>query len=372
MSRIREFDFEYFIGPAHPGVTGNMNYHIWAEGDTIIKIEPSLGYLHRAFEKLIERRLWLKNFPLIPRICVPDPDVNEVLYAMAIEKLMGIEAPPRAHYIRVFMLEMSRMASYLFYFGGVGGTLGLYTIPNWSIADRDFILDRFEEISGHRIYHIYQTIGGVRRDLPDPGFRGRVLELMDYLEKRLKDYDKVFFEHPIFVKRTRGVGVVDKETALKFSVTGPNLRAAGVPYDVRKAEPYLVYDKLEFNVPQVFTDGDIYSRVMQRRLEFEESIKIVRQVMEDLPDGPVNIKLRNPFEIRVPAGEIYVKVESSKGEYGFYLISDGDVRPYRLHVRGPSFSHGLQLVRHIGPGTNIADIPAVLFSLDICPPDAER
>lgn len=371
MAKVREFDFEYFIGPAHPGVTGNMSYHVWAEGDTIIKIEPNLGYLHRGFEKLVEQRHWIKNFPLILRICVPEPDVNEVLLSMAIEELNEIDVPERAQYIRIIVLELARLAAYLFYFGGVAGTIGLYTIPQWTIGDRDYILDLFEELTGGRVYHIYQTIGGVRRDLPE-GFEERVLKTLDYLEERLKDYDKLFFEHPLFEKRTKGIGIVDKDTALRFSVTGPNLRAAGVNYDVRKQEPYLIYDRFEFDVPDIYKDGDVYSRVMQRRLEFAESIKIIRQAVRDIPRGPVNIKIRNPFEYRVKAGSTYVKLESSKGEYGFYVVSDGGVLPYRLHVRGPSFSHGLQLVRHIAEGINIADISMTLFSLDVCPPDAER
>lgn len=371
MAKIRDFDFEYFIGPQHPGVTGNMSYHIWAEGDTIIKIEPNLGYLHRGFEKLIELRHWIKNFPLILRICVPEPDVNEVLYAMAVEELNEIDVPERAQYIRIIVLELARLAAYLFYFGGVAGAIGLYTVPQWTIGDRDYILDLFEELTGGRVYHIYQTIGGVRRDIPE-GFKERVLKTVDYLEKRLKDYDNLFFQHPIFEKRAKGIGIVDKDAALRFSVTGPNLRAAGVNYDVRKKEPYLIYDRFQFDVPDMYKDGDTYSRVMQRRYEFEESIKIIKQAVRDMPEGPVNIKIRNPFEYRVKEGSVYVKLESSKGEYGFYVVSDGGVKPYRLHVRGPSFSHGLQLVRHIAKGTNIADISMILFSLDVCPPDAER
>ncbi len=362
--------FEYFIGPQHVGVTGNMSYHIWADGDEVKRIEPSLGYLHRGFEKLMEYRHWVKNIPMVPRICVPEPDVNEVLYAMAVEELAGLEIPERAKYIRVIVLEMARLAAFLFYFSGVAGTLGLYTVPQWFIGDRDYILDRFEELTGGRAYHIYQTIGGVRRDLPD-GFLARLAKTLAYLEQRLDDYDRLFFEHPLFEKRAKNIGVIDRETSLQYGVTGPNLRATGVKYDVRRDDPYLVYDRLDFEIP-VHNKGDIYDRTMQRRLEFSESIKILKQVIDTIPKGDFVIKMRNPFEFTVPAGSVYVKIETSKGEFGYFVVSDGGVMPYRVHVRGPSFAHGLKLVRDKLPGTNIADIAPVLFSLDICPPDAER
>ena len=362
--------FEYFIGPQHPGVTGNMSYHLWARGDEIVKMEPSVGYLHRGFEKLMEQREWIKNVPMVPRICVPEPDVNEILYAMGVEELAGITPPERAQYIRVLVLEMARMAAYLFYFGGVAGALGLYTIPQWTIGDRDYILDRFEELTGGRIYHIYIQPGGVRRDIPE-GFRERVLKLMDYLERRLKDYDRLMFYNAVVEKRTKGMGVIEKEYALQMGVTGPNLRASGYPADVRKDDPYLIYGKLEFDVP-VTGDGDIYSRMLQRRLEFEESIKIVRQVLDSMPEGPIMVKLPHPLEWKVPQGDVYVKVESSKGEYGYYIVSDGGVKPYRIHVRGPSMPHCFQAAKEKIVGMRIADVPVMIFSLDICPPDIER
>jgi len=362
--------FEYFIGPQHPGVTGNMSYHFWAIGDEITRAEANLGYLHRGFEKLMERRLWYQNVPMVPRICVPEPDVNEVLYAMAVEKLLGWEIPERAVYIRMLVLELARLSAFLFYFGGVGGALGVYTIPNWTISDRDFILDLFEELTGGRVYHIYSEPGGVRRDMPE-GFGEKVLETMDYLEKRLGDYDRLLFDNAVFRKRTMGVGVISKEDAIRFMVTGPNMRASGIDFDIRRDIPYLAYNRVEFNVP-VQTEGDIYARTLQRRLEFEESIRIIRQVVEKMPGGNFRIKPGNPLDFKVPAGDVFVRVESSKGEFGYYVVSDGGIRPYRVYVRGPSLTHGVQLVRHLIPGNRIADVPVILFSLDICPPDAER
>jgi len=194
---------------------------------------------------------------------------------------------------------------------------------------------------------------------------------MDYLERRLKDYDRLMFYNAVVEKRTKGVGVIEKEYALQTGVTGPNLRASGYPADVRKDDPYLVYDRLEFDVP-ITGDGDIYSRMLQRRLEFEESIKIVRQVLESIPEGPIMVKLPHPLEWKVPQGDVYVKVESSKGEYGYYIVSDGGVKPYRIHVRGPSMPHCFQAAKEKIVGMRIADVPVMIFSLDICPPDIER
>ncbi len=362
--------FEYFVGPQHVGVTGNMSYHLWADGDEIKKMITSVGYLHRGFEKLMEYREWVKNVPMVPRICVPEPDVNEVLYAMGVEELSGLVPSERAQYIRVLVLEMARLSAFLFYFAGAAGALGLYTIPQWTIGDRDYILDRFEELTGGRAYHIYTTPGGVRRDLPD-GFKSRVQETMNYLKKRLIDYDRLMFENAIIVKRTKGIGIIEKDYAMNMGVTGPNLRASGIKADVRKDDHYLVYDKLDFDVP-VVGDGDIFSRIMQRRLEFDESIKIIEQVLEMMPDGGFIEKLPNPIEWKVPAGDVYVKLESSKGEFGYYIVSNGEEKPYRIHVRGPSYTHGIQVAQEKIVGMRIADVAPFLFSLDVCPPDIER
>ena len=368
MERIEHF--EYFIGPQHPGVTGNMSYHLWARGDEIIKMVSSVGYLHRGFEKLMEYRFWIQNVPMVPRICVPEPDVNETLYAMGVERLAGLEVPERAQYIRVLVLELARLAAYLFYFGGVAGALGLYTIPQWATGDRDYILDLFEELTGGRVYHIYITPGGVRRDLP-PGFREKVKKVLKHLRERLSDYDRLFFDNALFIKRTKGVAVMTKEYALEMGVTGPNLRATGFRYDVRRGDPYLVYPKLEFDIP-VTGDGDNYSRIMQRRLEFEESIRIIEQVLDMMPEGPVITKLPNPFRWKIEKNDVYVRVESSKGEFGYYIVSDGSEKPRRIHVRGPSYTHGIQVAQEMAVGLRIADVPVFLFSLDICPPDIER
>ena len=373
-------EFELFIGPQHVGVTGNMMYHIWVDGDTVVKAETNVGYLHRGFEKLMERRSWLMNIALIPRICVPEPDVNEAAYAMAVESLMGWDIPERAKYIRTIILELARISGHLLAIGGYAGAIGLYTLPNWAIGDRDYILDLFEQLTGGRVYHIFIFPGGVRWDLPD-GFLRKLGKVLDYLEERMKLYDEVMFRNEIFFRRAIDIGVIPKDKAIEWGVTGPNLRACGYPYDVRKTDPYAAYPDVEFEIPyypkfgefEAYGHGcDCYSRMIVRRLEIEQSIRILRQVIEKIPDGPHILKLPNPIAWKVPAGYAYARVESSKGEFGYLVISDGGKMPYRVHVRGPSYTHGINVMEAIAPGLNIADFAPTAFSLDVCPPEIER
>ena len=368
--RQENIEYNMFIGPNHPGIEGNFALKLTLEGDEIVKAKTDAGYLHRGFEKLMEERLYMQNIAIVCRICVPDPDPNEENYARAVEALAEIEVPERAKWIRVMVLEMSRLASHLFTFGGLGGTIGLYTLPNWTTSDRDRILDLFEELTGGRVYHIFNMPGGVRRDLPD-GFKGRALAVMDYLEGRLKDYDNLFFNNRIFRKRSMGTGYLEPLKALEWGATGPNIRAAGFANDIRRDDPYEVYEKLEFEVP-TRTESDSFARMMIRRKEAEESIKIIRQVLDKMPSGPVWNKQPNPLKWKIPAGDAYVRTESSKGEYAYYMVSDGGVRPYRVHVRGASVTHGVHILENLLVGTRIEDAAQVMFSLDACPPEVDR
>lgn len=363
-------EYNLFIGPNHPGIEGNFALKLTLEGDTIIKAKTEAGFLHRGFEKLMEERLFIQNIAIVCRICVPDPDPNEENYARAIEAIAGIEVPRRAQFIRVLVLELSRIASHLFTFGGHAGTIGLYTMPNWAISDRDRVLDLFEELTGGRVYHIFNMPGGVRRDLP-AGFETRVRTVMDYIEGRLADYDNLFFNNRILRKRAGGIGVLPPEKAIPWGATGPNLRAAGFAQDVRKHDPYEVYSELEFDIP-TRTDSDALSRLLIRRAELEESIRIVRQVLDRMPSGPVWNKQPNPLKWRVPAGDAFVRSESSKGEYAYYMVSDGGIRPYRVHVRGASTTHGVHILENLLVGTRIEDASQVMFSLDACPPEVDR
>ena len=363
-------EYNLFIGPNHPGIEGNFALKLTLESDTIVKAKTEAGFLHRGFEKLMEERLFMQNIAIVCRICVPDPDPNEENYARAVEAIAGIEVPRRAQFIRVLVLELSRIASHLFTFGGHGGTIGLYTMPNWTVSDRDRILDLFEELTGARVYHIYNMPGGVRRDLPE-GFKRRVLDVMDYIEGRIPEYDDLFFNNKILGIRSRGIGVLPVDKAKEWGATGPNLRAAGFAHDLRRDDPYEVYEELEFDIPTE-TESDAYARLMVRRRELTESIRIVRQVLDKMPEGPVWNKQPNPLKWRVPAGDAYVRSESSKGEYAYYMVSDGGTRPYRVHVRGASVTHGVHILENLLVGTRIEDASQVMFSLDACPPEVDR
>jgi NADH-quinone oxidoreductase subunit D len=365
-------EYELNIGPNHPGIEGNYAVRLKLHGDTVIEARADAGYLHRGFEKLMEGRLWIQNLAITPRICVPDPVPMEVSYVMAVEDLCGLEVPERAQWLRVLQLELSRIAAHLFTFGGHAATTGMYTTMFWGIADRDLILDCFEELCGGRVYHIYNIPGGVRRDIPE-GFLDRVTHTIDYIESRLPDYDNLMFTNQVFVKRAKGVGVINQQQALDWAVTGPNLRATGLGFDVRRDDPYLVYDQLDFDIPTEQA-GDAWARTLVRRKELMESIKIIRQVIEKLPSipGPIRCPIPNPLAWNVPAGSTYTRVESSKGELSWYVVSDGGERPYRTHVRGPSQMHAVQVLERLAVGCRIEDVAQTMFSLDACPPEVDR
>jgi NADH-quinone oxidoreductase subunit D len=365
-------EFELNFGPNHPGIEGNYAFRVKVNGDKVLEARADAGYLHRGFEKLMEGRLWIQNLALVPRICVPDPVPMEVCYSMAVEELCGLEPPERAQWLRVMQLEMSRIAAHLFAFGGHAATTGMYTPSFWGVADRDLMLDRFEELTGGRVYSIYNIPGGVRRDIPD-GFLERLGSLLDYLDSRLSDYDNLFFRNQVFIKRARGIGVITQGKALKWGVTGPNLRATGLAFDVRRDDPYLVYDQLDFDIPTE-TAGDCLARNLVRRAELKQSIRILRQVIERLPDiqSPVRCPIPNPLAWNVPAGETYTRVESSKGELAYYVVSTGGEKPYRVHIRGPSSMHAVQVLEKLAIGARIEDIAQIMFSLDACPPEVDR
>jgi len=364
--------FELYFGPNHPGIEGNYALHAVVSGDTVERLTADGGYLHRGFEKLMEERLWIQNIALVPRICVPDPVPMEETYARAVETLGGLEVPVRAEWLRMMVLEMSRLTAHLFTFGGHAATVGLYTNMFWGVTDRDMILDLFEELTGARVYHMYITPGGVRRDLP-PGFLDRLSARLDYIEQRLPGFDDLFFDNAVFVGRAQGTGVMSQEQALAWGVTGPNLRACGLQFDLRRDDPYLRYEEVEFDIPTE-SAGDCYARALVRRAEVVESIRILRQIIPRLRhlDGPIRCPLPNPLAWTIPAGDTYVRTESSKGELAYYVVSDGTEKPWRVHVRGPSSMHAVQVLEHLGVGARIEDIAQIMFSLDACPPEVDR
>ena len=359
-----------YLGPQHPGITGNMMVKLKVDGDTVVGATTHVGYLHRGFEKLMERRNWLQSFTIVCRICVPEPDPNEENYSRAVEEIEGREVPERAKYIRVMVLELARLASLMLWYAGQNGSAGQYTTAQWSVGDRNYILDLLEELTGGRIYHMYIWPGGVRRDLPE-GFSDKVLKVMDYLEKRFDEYDKLMFDNAIFQKRAQGVGYIDPAKAVDWGVVGPPLRAAGIASDVRKDDPYEVYDKMDFKLGHA-TGSDVWARSLVRQQEARESIKIVRQSIEKMPGGEFYNKIPNPMKWTLPKGDAYVKSESARGEYGFYVVSDGTDKPRRVHVKGPAFVHGVTLLEDLLVGENVSDVSFIMNSVGTCPPEIER
>jgi len=270
------------------------------------------------------------------------------------------------------MLEMSRICAHLFTFGGNAATIGLYTNMFWGVTMRDYFLDLFEEITGARVYHMYITPGGVRRDLPN-GILDKLEAVLAELERRTPEFDDLFFESVVVINRAQGAGTISQKDALDWGVTGPNLRASGLPFDVRRDDPYLVYDKLDFDVISA-PEGDALARMQVRRGEVVQSIRILRQVIARLREikGPIRCPLPNPLAWNVPAGDAFVRTESSKGELAFFVVSNGGPRPWRVQVRGPSQMHAVQVLEKVLIGSRIEDIAQIMFSLDACPPEVDR
>lgn len=360
-------------GPQHPGITGNMSVELTVCGDEVVEGRTHVGYLHRGFEKLMERRTFIQCFPIVCRICVPEPDFNEYCYAAAVEELAGIEVPERANWIRTLILEMGRLNSYMMYLGGQAGSLGLGVIGQWTTYVRDLMLDRFEELTGARIYHMFILPGGVRDDLPE-GFEQRMEETLQEFERTMQDVQDVMFNNAVFKKRAIGLGYIDPALVDEYGITGPTARAAGVAKDVRKDQPYLVYPELEFE-PVVGTESDVYARADVRRRDVLVSIDLVRQILAKMPrteGGPLMAKIPNVLHWKIPRGETYIRGECSRGEYGYYLVTDGSGYPRRVNVRGPSYTHAMALLERLIVNVNIADVAGLMVSLHTYPPEIER
>lgn len=366
-------EVKLFVGPQHPGMHGNASIHMYVDGDIINRAYLLPGMLHRGFEKSMEKRTWMNNIALIPRICVPEPDPNEMVYAMDIEALAKIDVPERAHWIRMLILEMARLAIHLMAFGGIGGPTGLYTAMYWAQADRDSILELFEEITGQRIYHMYIVAGGVRKDLPK-GIEKKILAYVDGLEKRLPDYEDLVLNNPTVLARIKDNILLPAEVVWELGVTGIGMRSStGEPYDIRKVTPYARYDKVEFDVPTA-TYSDAFTRMSIKYLEMFQTIRIIRQVLDMMPSGKVRAKVDDGSALRwrVPAGQVYSAIEASRGEYGYYMVSTGGLMPYRVAVRGASFPQGLLGLEKYLPGHRIDDAPLWFDTMGVCSPEIDR
>jgi len=365
---------EMFInmGPQHPSTHGVLRVLLKADGEVIAAARPYVGYIHRCAEKIGEV-LPLEQFtPYTDRYDYLSAMNNNLGYCLAVEKLCGIEVPERAQYIRVIVAELNRIASHLVAFGTYGLDLGAFTPFCYAFRDREWILSLFERLCGARLTYNYVCIGGVRHDLPE-GFAEGTRNFCDHMEKTWKEYDTLLTRNPIFLQRTAGIGVVSPGEARAWGFTGPCLRGSGVAYDLRRARPYLVYDKLDFEIPtgkgEAGVQGDCWDRYYVRMLEILESIKIVRQCLDVLPGGEVRAKVSKA--LKAPEKEVYLGVENPRGELGHYIVGDGKKAAYRMRVRGPSFAN-LTILGKLLEGAMIADAVAIIGSLDIVLGEVDR
>ncbi|WP_407936371.1 NADH-quinone oxidoreductase subunit D [Longilinea arvoryzae] len=358
------------MGPAHPSTHGVFRMVVSLDGESIVDLKPVMGYMHRNHEKIGERNTFLQNMPYTDRLDYVTSMMNNFGYALAVEKLMGIQVTERAEYIRVLMAELTRIMNHFFATGFLLNDLGAYFTPSlYAIEERELILDIFEEVSGSRMMCNYFRFGGVVRDVSDHVLK-KVHDLVyDRLPRKLEGLDAYLTNNEILRSRCEGVGVLTAEQAISLSAAGPILRASGVPYDVRRADPYSIYDRLEFDVVTGM-HGDIYDRYLVRLEEIRQSIRIIKQVLRDIPEGPI-LPGKPAYQVRVPAGEAYGRIEGTKGELGFYVVSNGKPNPARYHVRAPTFIN-LTSLAPMCRGEKVADSVVILGSIDITLGEVDR
>ena len=356
------------MGPQHPSTHGVFRMVLWVDGEKIVKAESHIGYLHRGAEKLCEGEQYHQIITLFDRLDYLANFNNELIFCQAVEKLMGLEVPERADYVRVILCELNRIASHLLYVGTIGLDAGAMTPTMFAFRGRERIQALFEAVSGARMMHNYFRIGGLKEDLPD-NFSQMVAELLPMLRVDVAESDKILTFNEIFLSRLKDVGTISAADAVDFGLTGPCLRGCGVEYDVRKAQPYSIYDRFDFEVP-VGLDGDCWDRHWVRVQEMYQSLRIVEQALEQMPDGPVVSSLGRRL-IRPAAGEVYVRAENPRGEIGVYLVSNGADRPYRVKVRPPSFCN-LSALEKLLADSWIADSVVILGSLDIVLGEVDR
>ncbi len=358
------------LGPQHPSTHGVFRMVVTLDGETILALKPVMGYLHRNHEKIGERNTFLQNMPFTDRLDYLSSMSNNFGYALAVEKLMEVEPPERAEYLRVIMAELTRISNHIFAIGMFLNDLGAYFTPAlYAIEERELILDIFEATSGSRMMCNYFRFGGVARDLPAGVFEKIHNLVYDRLPRKIDELDLYLTNNEIIRSRGQDVGVLTPEEAIAYSAAGPVLRASGVPYDIRRADPYSIYDRFEFDVA-VRYHGDVYDRYMIRMDEVKQSIRILQQAVRDIPEGPIQTG-KPQYQVRVPAGESYGRVEGPKGELGYYVVSTGKPNPWRYHVRAPSFIN-VTGMETMSVGDKVADAVAILGSIDIVLGETDR
>ena len=372
------------LGPNHPSTHGVLRLIVELDGEVVKEVTPVIGYLHTGIEKQCENKTWWQGVTLVTRMDYLAPFANIKAYTMSVEKLLEMEVPARAQWIRVLLAELNRIASHLVWLGTSGLELGAMSVFFYCYRERDNLLDLFEMVSGERMNHRYFQVGGCAQDLP-PGFIERLQAFIDEMPRRIDEYEALLTGNPIWKDRMKGVGVLPADELIALGVTGPTLRAAGVPHDLRKTNPYSGYEHFQFEVPTA-TEGDCYARYLVRVREMRESLRILQQVIDGLPEGPTIADDRKvvlpPREelawsmealihhfklvsegFKVPAGEAYAPIESPRGEMGCYVVSEGGPKPYRVHMRDPSFVN-LQATAPLCRNNYLADLIAIVATLD--------
>ncbi len=380
------------MGPQHPATHGVLRLLLRLDGETVVACVPELGYLHRGYEKMAENMNYLDFIPHTDRLDYLSPPANNVAYALAVEKLIGIEAPKRAQYIRMIVTELARMGSHLVAIGALAMDVGALTVFLWTLREREKIMDLFDLVCGARFTTSYTRIGGVAQDL-SPDAISKIKDFIGQFNKKLNEVENLLNGNRIFIERLEGIGVISAEDALSYGLTGPSLRGSGVKHDLRKATPYLFYNEIDFDVP-VFTEGDCLARYFVRADELRESAKIISQCLVQIPEGEV--MLNSPkkvlprkteiysrmeelihdfmivnFGVNPPVGEIYSAVENPKGELGFYIVSKGEGHPWKMKIRSPSFIN-LQAIPHLVKGHLVSDVVAIIGSLDPVMGEADK
>jgi NADH-quinone oxidoreductase subunit D len=380
------------LGPSHPSTHGVLRVMVELDGETVLRSKPVVGYLHTGMEKTGEELMYHQGSTNVTRMDYLSPFFNELTFSLSVERLLGVDIPPRATWIRMLMCELNRISSHFLWLATNSADIGALNMLVYGWRDREMVLSFFEKVTGLRMNHNYIRPGGVAADLPD-GWRDDVLALCQAIPRRMDEYDNLLTGQPILQKRLQGVGPIDAETAIALGLTGPLLRSTGVAWDLRRDQPYLAYDDVDFDVI-VGTNGDCWDRYAIRFNEIRESVRIIRQIVDMMPGGDFRVQdkkvtppprnridesmeaLIHHFKLytegfRVPVGEAYVPVESPRGESGCFVVSDGTSRPYRLHMRAASFAN-LQSLSHLAKGSLIADTIAIVSTIDPVLGDVDR
>ncbi len=360
-------EYSINMGPQHPSTHGVLRFEVFLKGEMVQKLIPHCGYIHRGIEKMCEKDTYSQIIHLTDRMDYLSAHMNNEAVCLCVENALGVEVPERVKYIRTILAELNRLASHQLWWCAFGMDLGALTTFFYGLRDREKILDIFEESFGSRLLHSFNTPGGLMHDV-HPNFQNRIKEFIKYFRKKLPEYDQLLTGNIIFEQRTKGIGILSKEDAISYGITGPSGRASGFACDIRKHQPYSAYSKVDFK-EILYTEGDTYHRYKARIDEMWESLKILEQLVDNIPEGDYTAKMK--AVIKLPEGEYYQRVETARGELGVYIVSDGNKTPFRIRFRTPNFSN-LFIMNKLASGFKIADLIAISGSLDLVIPDIDR